>query len=384
MTRPVVRLCLVMMACCGCVRTRGPELPASVRNAGKWEPLGGTHVRVSVQSLAGVPNSGLLLPEVSGDGRWIAYLQVAPGGEAYCDSLFTGKGLQGVSLSIRPARRGGLERLVCPSGACWPAWSPTGEQLAFIAYNRAGRCELGLHDLATGRTRRMAVGLNRLMMPAVSPSGGLVALVGSSPPGRSRLHVFDPATGRLAPGPAVGEGQRHLWPFWIDERTLVYLTCQDGEAPSGWLSRWTPASQAPPQRICRVGLWGSEPVGLEVFAGLGNPISPSGRRLACYDAAADTIVLVDLVAGKPLRLEGRPRAGCWMGDRWFVAATDEDLLLFAPYAGQRKRLKRGACVPRWADPQTNQLILCAGGTESWTFELLRMQLLSPKADPSAR
>lgn len=383
MTGRRVSVCLGMLcACCGCVRE--PALPAEVRDATQWEQLASMQVRVSVQHLGKVPNSGLLLPAVSPDGRWVAYLEITSGPEVYVDSLFSGKGLEGVSLSVREVRRGGAARLVCASGASWPAWSADGKQLAFVAYNRAGRCELGIHDLATGKTRRTAVGLKHLMMPAISPSGRQAALVGSNLPDRWRLHVLDLDTARLEPGPPAKEAQRHLWPFWINDRTLLYLTCQGGEKASGWLSRWAPGSPTPPERVCRLGLSNSELAGLQVFAGLGGPISPNGRRVAYYDGAVDSIVLADLAGGSPPRLESGARAGCWLGDRRFVAATDKDLLLLAPYAGQRKRLMRGAWLPRWGNPQTNRIVVCTRSSQPRTFELVRMELLPLGSGASGR
>lgn len=105
MTGRAVSVCLAMLcACCGCVRE--PALPDAIRDAAQWEQLASMQVRVSVQHLGKVPNSGLLLPAVSPDGRWVAYLEITSGPEVYVDSLFSGKGLEGVSLSVREVRRG--------------------------------------------------------------------------------------------------------------------------------------------------------------------------------------------------------------------------------------------------------------------------------------
>ena len=384
----------LLCACCGCARRDGPLLPPAAGGPHRWEPTATTHVRVSVQSVGRVPNSGLLLPAVGPRGQWVAYLEVTSDHEVYPDALFSGKGLEDVSLSLCEARRDGASRLVCPSGACWPAWSRDGGRLVFVAYNREGRCALGIHDLATKQTRRVAVGLRHLMMPAVSPSGRQVALVGANLPSQSRLHVLDLETAGLRPGPPVDQGQRHLWPFWISDQALVYLTCQEAELKSprgaeagsatGWLCKWAPVSSRPPERICRVGLSGSGPSGLQVFAGLGHPLSPAGRRLAYYDAGADAIVLADLTGGEPRRLAAHSRAGCWVGDRTFAAATQQELLLLAPYAGQQKRLMRGPWLPRWARAETSQLLLCTRSSEPWMLELVRMQLLPSAAGSSDR
>src|SRR6185369_2077904 len=57
-----------------------------------WSPLDNDHFRGAVQRLGPLPNSGLLLPEVSPDGRWVAFLKtdllsrVRP----TTDGLFTG------------------------------------------------------------------------------------------------------------------------------------------------------------------------------------------------------------------------------------------------------------------------------------------------------
>ena len=76
-----------------------------------------THVKVQVEPLGEVPNSGLQLPVVSPDGKWIAYLQHRGGQLIDLDALFTGKGLEAMSLYVRETRTGGRSRQVCQGGA---------------------------------------------------------------------------------------------------------------------------------------------------------------------------------------------------------------------------------------------------------------------------
>ncbi|MCK4349379.1 MAG: PD40 domain-containing protein, partial [Candidatus Krumholzibacteria bacterium] len=104
-------------------------------------------------------------PRLSPDGKWIAYLDFS--GDAPPDprSLFTGRGLEPMSLHIQPADAAAQPRMLCHSGAAWPSWSADSKKLLFVAYNDSGRCELAIYDLQAATTRRLSIGLNPIIMP---------------------------------------------------------------------------------------------------------------------------------------------------------------------------------------------------------------------------
>ena len=138
-----------------------------------------SHVRVQVEPLGDVANSGMQLPAVSPDGKWIAYLDFRSDQPIKRDALFTGQGLESMSLQLQAVEAGASPRTVCASGAAWPTWSPDSRKLVFLVYNETGRCDLGIHDVTVGTTRRLSMGQNHMMMPAVSASGKKV-LAGAS------------------------------------------------------------------------------------------------------------------------------------------------------------------------------------------------------------
>jgi hypothetical protein len=114
----------------------------------------------------------------------------------------------------------------------------------------------------------------------------------------------------------------------------------------------------------------------QLFAGLPRPLSPGGGALAYYDPAADRLTVADLARGTVRPLPPGTRAGCWLGDRHFLAATDKELLLVSIDTGRSKRLIRGRWLPLWADERTRQVLACAATSDRWTFDLVRLRLLS--------
>ena len=65
------------------------------------------HTRVQVEPLGEIPNCGLQLPAVSPDGKWIAYLDYQSDKPIELSALFTGRGLEGMSLHVQPVAGGG-------------------------------------------------------------------------------------------------------------------------------------------------------------------------------------------------------------------------------------------------------------------------------------
>ncbi len=371
MIRSAAIAAAVLSACWGCTpRSAAPDVQR------RWEPGRTTGVRVQAQPLGEVPNSGLQLPAVSPDEKWIAYLRNAgqrpPGPEA----LFTGRGLEDMSLHVRALAPGAKSSAVCDSGAAWPAWSADGTQLIFVAHGEQGRSELRLYRPATGTTRRLGpVPGPVIMMPAMSPAGRQVAFVAvgadSSPP---RLHVLTLETGKLQQCPDTEDSAGQLWPHWTGDGGIIYVLVRGGSA---WLAQWYPG-RAAPRRICRIPVPTTSRGAYQCFAGLGSPLSPDGRRFAYYDTARDRIVLVDLSDGSQTALAAKTRAGCWLDSERFAAASDTELMLTADRS-RPVRLMRGSWLPRGPAGQPNQLILCGKGSRPFSFALVRLTVLWAQA-----
>jgi len=348
------------------------EAPGPVE--GQWVPARTTHTQVQVELLGEIPNSKLQLPVLSPDGRWIAYVQVRNGEPLELDALFTGKGLERVSLYVQEVAKDAVPRLISPSGASWPGWSTDSKLLAFVSYKPSGRCDLAVHDVSTGVTQRLSVGLERMMMPAFSPSGEQVAVVASGrEPRPPRLHVVSLDTSELQACPAREPEVAQLWPQWTADGRIVYVLARGMDA---WLAQWGPG-RFPPERICGILVPASRLGIYQTFAGLGRPLAPGDRRFAYYDAADDRIVLVDLLDGKAKELPPKTRAGCWLGPERFVAASDKEMLLVAGDA-EPVRLMRGRWLPRGSVGNANRLILCTVGSHRTAFRLMRVEVISGK------
>ena len=362
--RIVSLLALAVLAGCG------PSKQEQLRNVGgTWGPASVTHVRVQMQALGETPNNGLLLPAISPDGRWIASLQYRGDTPPALDSLWTGKNLAGMSLHLRELVEGGESRVVCPSGAIWPAWSPDGKQLAYVVHTGDGHCSLGLYDIAAGKTRRLNVGRDGIMSPAISPSGDAIAFASRDQAhGQARLFVLRLADRKLIPCPSVRLGESHHWPTWTSDGRIVFLRQSPGESH---IVHWKPET-LPPEPLVSIAVPETTVGRFQSIAGLGCPLSPDAQRFAYYDILCDRIVLLSL-QGDEKRVELKPgtRAGCWFDSSRFVAATDSELRLFAD-SENSALLVRGSWLPRECARNTNQLILCTRGAHRLEFHVIRM------------
>ncbi len=364
----LLALLAVPLAC----EPAAPPLPPGPITEGPWEPLESTEYRMATANLGPTPNSGLLLPMVSPDGEWIAYLQTPPHRPAGLEDLIRGDGCEGNSLLLRQTAPDASARVVCDAGVMWATWSPAGGMLIFTARGGDGRGILGLHDLASGATQRRAVGPRRLAMPSVSPDGDRVALVNADDfPHSSRIYILNLTDRMLQPGPPLSKGSRQLWPQWTDERTVVFL---DWGRQTSHLRRWS-LGQASVQTLTPLGDLPSTAAAMQLFISISRPVSPDGGALVCYDRLADRLAVVDLTKGTTRGVGLRTRAGCWMGPD-LLAAADKDLFTFSD-GGRTEggRLLRGLWLPLWASQEGDTILLCTQGATEDAFELVRVYLV---------
>ena len=355
-------------ACAGCAaRTTAPP-----RFEGTWATGQTTSASVRVEPLGDAPNSGLQLPAVSPDGQWIAYLRHDGDRPVSPDDLLAGRGLAAMSLHVR-LLAGGTARVVCPSGAAWPAWSGDGKTLAFVAFDEPGRGRLGLYRPIEGDLRYLkADGGPVISMPALDARGERIAYVasgGDSP--APALHVLTVATGRTDSCPPAEDIQGRFWPLWTADGRVVHVAASKDDS---WLAQWTPG-RGGGRRLARI-RFSRTPVGaFQCFAAVAGPLSADDTRLAYYDTTRDRIVLVDLRDGAETDLPEATRAGCWADAGRFAVAGDEELLLAAPGA-EPARVMRGAWLPRGPAGAPGRLILLGRGSHPFSFALVRLTVLA--------
>lgn len=351
----------------GCAPSKQEQLK---QIGGTWGPASVTHVRVEMQAMGGVANNGLLLPAVSPDGRWIAYLQYYGDTPPSLDSLWTGKNLSGMSLHLRELTEGSQPRVVCASGAIWPSWSPDGGRLVYVVYANDGNPSLCLHDVSTGKTQRLSVGCRGIRTPELSPSGEALAFVAQDQTSeQARLFVLNLADRELTPCPTTLANETQHRPTWTADGRIVFLRQAPGQSH---VAHWKPGV-FPPEPLALIPVPDTPMGRFQSFAGVGRPLSPDDQRFAYYDILCDRIILLNL-RDKPQRVELKPgtRAGCWFAPKRFVAATDKELRLFTD-SETSCLLVRGSWLPRESVRNTNQLILCTRGAHRHEFQVIQMR-----------
>ena len=377
MTKLGSGICVLMLAICwGC----GPKSESSAEHAAdrqidsKWEPAQTTHTRVQVEPLGEIPNCRLQLPAVSPDGKWIAYLDYQSDEPIGLSALFSGRGLEAMSLHVQPVAGGTPGRMVCGSGAAWPRWSGNSRRLVFVAYSESGECELGLYDVAGGTSRRVRTGLKHMMMPSVSPSGKEAVVVAAGNEGESLgLHIVNLDSGKIERScPTEPQGSRQLWPQWTSDGRIVFVVNQ-GER--SWLGQWGPG-RFPPERLSEIRMSTSQVGMLRALSDVSEPLSPDDKHFAYYDTTAHRIVLVKLAGGAQVNLGRGVRTGCWLDSRRFAGADNKEMLLFAVEGGMPARLLDGACLPLNGNAKNDELIVCRRGRHSRMFSLVRIRVLS--------
>ena len=352
----------------GCVRSREPVTP----EAAGADFTGGrvTRMRVQVSRVGEVPNCSLWPPVVSPDGRWIAYLKVQPGEPVGTDALFTGEGLDAVSLHIKPLAAGGEPRPLCASGAAWPTWSPDSRRLIYVAYS-GGRCELRAYDVVAGTRATTTPGAARLAWPAVSPGGESVAVVGADEAhGPLRVGVLAMGGGRIR-WPLADPEASYFAPLWTADDKLLTGRMKAGRAQ---LLEWTAGTDAA-QPLWDLNIPATRLGAYQGFLGIAAPLSGDRRRLAYYRHHGDGMELLDLADGRREKLAAGTHAGCWLGARRFVTSVGERIAIHQQNDLQTLPLLRAAWwLPRWASADGEQIILCRPGSRPDTFGLVRVTL----------
>ena len=118
--------------------------------------------------------------------------------------------------------------LTSPQPILSPAWSPDGQQMAYVSFEQVDRASIWVQDLATGERRKIADFPGRNSAPAWSPDGKKLAF-SSSRDGNPEVYVLTLASGalkRITQNPATDTE-----PVWSEDgRDLIYLSDRSGSA----------------------------------------------------------------------------------------------------------------------------------------------------------
>ncbi|MEM9752596.1 MAG: hypothetical protein AAF916_04345 [Planctomycetota bacterium] len=353
--------------------------------------------------LAAVPHGGVELPVVSPDGRWIAYFRHVEGSpQPSANSLIHGRGLSGVSLSVRAVDAADAEegsRLAAVSGACWPAWTGDARSLFFVTYDDRGAASLGRFDVVTGQIDRKSLGLRHLL--AVRPSFDgtrLAALTYDQDPRRLRLVVVDWLDARVIRVPlSEPNAMAQLMPAWADSQTLLYVEAAAHEASDSHREA----------NLLRLSLDGTGPA--ERIGSLRLPVNPIDALmiqqgiLAHFDANhggwlyrdhEGQLQQLDLRTQQTSTLSSGIAAAAWYADPWLVLGGSRDLTLYNARAsvapsnedervgGISLRLLDGQWAPRWADAERQTLILVGRGQRADSLALYQLWL-APEVERSS-
>lgn len=108
-----------------------------------------------------------------------------------------------------------------------PAWSPDAQQIAYVSFE-AGRSEVFVQDIATGKRKKVAAFKGNNSGPAFSPNGRYLAMV-LSKDGNANIYMLELATNRLT------QVTKH-WaidtePSWMPDSKNIVFTSNRGGKP---------------------------------------------------------------------------------------------------------------------------------------------------------
>lgn len=336
-----------------------------------------------------LPHGRLQLPAVSPDGNRVACLTQG-GDAARPESLLTGRNLVGTALRVRAIDVEGDGTPIASGGVCWPAWSPDGNTLYFIEYDEQLGCTLGVHDAASGTTRRKGVGLQRMFSPAPRPGGGTKVVAVSAygnVPDDALVFLIDVDRGVAEPGPppSSASASAQVAPVWLNPQTLLYVEL-GSDAGHASLRQWRVGSDTT-DRVADLGGALTVYDAPALLAGIGAPLSPGRDRLALYRPDRNRTELIPLDRGPVRPLTAGSQSGAWWDTRWWALATADGTELVSTITpdrgpgdrGDRLSLLPGRWAPVWVQPTADtdgkSMLLVGPGATPDTLSLMQLWLV---------
>ncbi len=152
--------------------------------------------------------------------------------------------------------------LASPESIISPAWSPNGQQLAYVSFE-SRKPVVYVHDVATGRRRLIANFRGSNSAPAWAPDGRSLAVT-LTRDGGSQLYALDATGGE--PRRLTQSGSIDTEPCFSPDGSMLYFVSDRGGSPQIYRM---PASGGPAERATFTGSYNISP-----------SISPDGRWMA--------------------------------------------------------------------------------------------------------
>lgn len=162
-----------------------------------------------------------------------------------------------------------------------PAWSPDGQQLAYVSFE-TGRPEIWVHNIATGQRRSVAKWKRLNSAPAWSPDGKRLA-VSLSRDGNPEIYILELASGALTR--LTNSSAIDTEPAWMPDGNSLLFTSNRGGGP----------------QLYRVSRRGGRPtrVSFEGDYNAAASVAPDGKRVAMVhrESGAYKIAVMNLDSG---------------------------------------------------------------------------------------
>ena len=308
------------------------------------------------RKLGFVENTGLQLPVVSPDGRWMLYLRT----DRPALSPWTLLGstdpqhtpTEGMlSLWMRPTDGNSAGEQVSKHRWCHsPVWSDSGQALLYVANEPPGSFIVH-RDLAGGQEVQLGVPQAVNCLPRFDRDDQTI-LFCSGPKAEGPFRIWRQSTDGAEPVALTPEGMDCVLPLLADADGTVVCGCLE----SGHLT-WVRCGKQGSVALAAQGAVSDRSHLLQTWAGIPSPLSPDRRCFLFYDATQNRIVSCRLSDRGIVRHRQNSIAACWLGEDAVALATSDWVFAVNVSTGLSPQVLNGAWVPCRYLSAANRLLM---------------------------